>query len=252
MKLATLLLFAGLSFGQIIKVNAGGPAIDGYTDSGCGGSKWGPSNDPVMGTLTGVWQTLRYGTSFTCSYTIPNGFYFVILGLLEPNATAAGKRVFTVSVGGYTSSPFDLYAVTGTRVPYTTRMPIDPMFPALVTNGTLSIQFKASVGNAVVSFIEVWPVPFGSPTSGTVGPQGPAGPAGPTGATGAQGPPGPQGPIGPIGPAGTGTATLLQCQGPLATSDCTGLLYTQVNGVSLLGAPSPAGFTPDARWTPVP
>lgn len=133
-------------------MNIGGPAVGNYVaDFGCSGTLWGPANDPNMGNQSGVYQTLRYGPAFTASYVTSNGFYIVNLLFLEPNKTGPGQRRFTIMVNGLLTQVIDLFALAGLMVPYTLTV------PAIVTNGNLSMQFTATVGNAVLSGIEIQP-----------------------------------------------------------------------------------------------
>ncbi len=146
MKLPPFLLLASLCAAQ-----SGSYLTDQFFS---GGAVWGPSNDPAMGTQSGVYQTLRYGTSF--SYTIPlasQGLTSVSVLLMEPNKTGPGQRVFTVTVNGHQSPPLDLFALTGGKlVPYE----VDFLFVAV---GQVTVSLNASIGNAVVSAIVVLPPP---------------------------------------------------------------------------------------------
>ena len=107
------------------------------------------TSDPTL------YQTERYG-NFSYSIPLANGNYSVTLKFAEIYWTAAGKRVFNVSVQGIqVISNLDIYAQAGKDVAY------DITIPVSVTNGTLSITFTSVVDNAKVSAIEV--------TSGTTG-----------------------------------------------------------------------------------
>lgn len=106
--------------------------------------------DPTMGA--GIWGTLRYAPSFAYDIPVTNGFYNVKFDLLEPNKTAAGQRVFTISVNGTTSDAIDIFALTKAI-----NVQTSVQLMAIVGNGHLRITFQASIGNAVVSAIEVSP-----------------------------------------------------------------------------------------------
>jgi beta-galactosidase len=88
------------------------------------------------------------------SYDIPldNGTYSVTLGFLEPGkATAVGGRVFSVDANGVTVLPdLDVLAAAGAY-----RTVITRTFPVTVTGGRLKLDFKPSVGEAVVSNISI-------------------------------------------------------------------------------------------------
>lgn len=106
--------------------------------------------DPGMGT--GIWGTLRFAPTFSYDIAVPNGFYSLKFDLLEPNKTGPSQRVFTISVNGTTSDPIDIFA---TAKAINVGIQYDMM--SVVGNGHLRITFQASVGNAVVSAIEITP-----------------------------------------------------------------------------------------------
>jgi hypothetical protein len=98
---------------------------------------------------------LRYGSSFSYNIPLANGMYSVWMTLTEPNKTAAGQRVFTITANGQTSAPLDVFTLAGgVNKPY-----VFPML-AFVGAGVLHLQFAATAGNAIVSEIFVSPLPF--------------------------------------------------------------------------------------------
>ena len=112
-----------------------------------GGAFW---SDPAMGA--GIWSTLRYAPAFSYDIPIPNGFYTVKLDMLEPNKTAAGQRVFTITANGIQSDPIDLFKITGAINAQTSITQL-----VMVGNGHLRIAFQATAGNAVVTALEITP-----------------------------------------------------------------------------------------------
>ncbi len=147
-----LLLCLPLS-AQNILVNSGGPATGNFTaDTGCnGGAAWGPAQQPSMAALADVYQTLRYGPNFTCSYPVASaGLYAVTILLLEPNKTAIGQRVFTITINGQQTAPLDLFALTGGQM---IAYEVDAGW--IVADSLITVSFRASVGNAVVSAIMI-------------------------------------------------------------------------------------------------
>jgi beta-galactosidase len=98
-----------------------------------------------------LFSNVRRGTF---SYDIPldNGTYSVTLGFLEPGkATAVGGRVFSVDANGVTVlAKLDVLAAAGAY-----RTVITRTFPVTVTSGRLKLDFKPSVGEAVVSNIAI-------------------------------------------------------------------------------------------------
>jgi len=144
MRLFAWLLMATLAAtGQAI--DAGGTTDANYT----GGLVWNPTVAGYVYLGAIPWEDLRYGQSFSYSIPEPNGLYMVELWLMEPNKTAAGQRIFTVSANGSSSAPLDLFKLAGLRTRYLVKL-----FTA-VNNGVLRLDFRASVGNAVVSNIVV-------------------------------------------------------------------------------------------------
>jgi Malectin domain len=96
---------------------------------------------------------LRYGTSFGYNIPVPNGWYNVSLTLVEPNATVARQRQFTVTVNGQTTDSIDVFSLAGAdNVAYTYSL------QALAGAGYVKLQFQGVVGNAIVSEIIVTPM----------------------------------------------------------------------------------------------
>jgi hypothetical protein len=83
-----------------------------------------------------LYQSERFGT-FSYNFTVPNGNYNVLLKFAEIYWTAAGQRMFNVTINGnQVLTNFDIIAATG--APLTA---IDKVFPVTVTNGAITIQF---------------------------------------------------------------------------------------------------------------
>jgi hypothetical protein len=146
---------------QSLFINAGGPALppdptnttyqaDQYFN---GGVAW---VDATMGA--GIWQTLRYAPQFSYDIPVPNGFYNVKLDLSEPNKTGPSQRIFTITANGIQSDPIDIFKQTGAiNVQMSTTLLV------MVGSGHLRLNFQATLGNAVVSAIEVTPSGPGAP-----------------------------------------------------------------------------------------
>ena len=141
-----------------------------------GGAAWTQINQPALAGLPIPYRTLRYSSppGAPISYTLAliPGSYTVVLKFIEPNATAAGARVFTAavasgtqpavgsagqivtsSVSGAALPNLDLFAVAGTLGPY------DVTIPITVTTGGLVVILTPTHGNAVLSGIQVDEVP---------------------------------------------------------------------------------------------
>jgi len=141
-----------------VRINSGGPA---YTDSL--GQKWTADTGytgggPYSATKTianttdpTLYQTSRYGASFSYAIHAPAGTYAVTLKFAELYWTAAGKRVFNVTINGTkVLSNFDIFAAAGG-----TLKAIDETFKVTST-GTITIQFTTgTAGNPLVNAIQV-------------------------------------------------------------------------------------------------
>src|SRR5208282_3026609 len=114
-----------------------------------GGTK-GSTTAAITGTSDPtLYQTERYG-NFSYSIPLADGSYNVTLKFAEIYWTAAGKRIFNVSMQGtQVISDLDIYSKVGKNAAY------DVTIPVTVTNGVLSISFTSVVDNAKVSAIAV-------------------------------------------------------------------------------------------------
>lgn len=152
MKTVLLLALAACASAQIV-IDAAGPGDFGFSNS----SVWALGTPGYEDLGAPPWATLRYSPNFSYSIPVPNGFYVVDLGLMEPNKTGPGQRVFTVTANGSASAPLDLFKLSGLKQQYTLTM------FATVNTGILKLDFRATLGNAVVSSISVRP--FASSTN---------------------------------------------------------------------------------------
>ena len=112
------------------------------------------TSDPAL------YQSERYG-NFSYNIPLANGSYTVTLKFAEIYWTAAGERIFKVSMQGtQVISGLDIYAQVGKDAAY------DLSFPVIVTNGTLNITFTSVVDNAKVSAILITPASTTQPIIG--------------------------------------------------------------------------------------
>ncbi|RJG14460.1 malectin domain-containing carbohydrate-binding protein, partial [Massilia cavernae] len=97
------------------------------------------------------WATVRLG-AFGYDIPVANGSYQVTLGFLEPSTKAAvGSRVFNVDANGVNQiANLDIMQAAGAHSTAVTRS-----FKVAVTDGRLKLDFKPSVGEAVVSNLTV-------------------------------------------------------------------------------------------------
>ncbi|WP_309091283.1 malectin, partial [Phenylobacterium sp.] len=100
-----------------------------------------------------VYQTERYGSSFSYAVPLANGSYSVKLQFAELYHGAAGQRVFDVSAeGALVLDNLDIFAQAGGKF-----IAKDFVIPVSVTDGVLNLQFAASVDMAKIDAIVVTP-----------------------------------------------------------------------------------------------
>ena len=142
----------------VFAANAGGPqytspssGVNYQADADYSGGYSASTAAAITGTSDPtLYQTERYGSNFSYNIPLANGNYTVTLKFAEIYWTAAGKRIFNVSMQGtQVISKLDIYAQVGKNVAY------DLSFPVSVTNGTLNIAFTTVADNAKVSAIEI-------------------------------------------------------------------------------------------------
>jgi hypothetical protein len=142
-----------------IRVNAGGAS---YTDSQgnvwsadagfSGVATWSVSN-PISNTTTpALYQSCRYGNSFSYQFAAPNGTYTAVLKFAEISQTAAGKRVFDVAINGVqVLTNFDVFASAGGEF-----IALDKSFPVTVTNGQIDIQFNTTgINSPLINALQI-------------------------------------------------------------------------------------------------
>jgi hypothetical protein len=138
-------------------INCGGTA---YLDSV--GQSWsadkyftGGTTKIYSATVSGtadpkLYQSERFGKTLSYQIPVANGNYEVTLDFAEMYWSAAGKRVFDVSIQGQTIlQDFDIWALAGAHAA------VQRTFVVAVTNGTLSIGATATVDNATFSAIQI-------------------------------------------------------------------------------------------------
>lgn len=118
------------------------------------GAVWTAANQANMATMAVPYRTLRYsspvGAPVSYRIHLPSAEYSVTLKFTEPNKTAAGTRQFTLQLQGSAVAALDLVAAIGTMKPW------DLTYRAVVNNdGLLMIDLVPSIGNAVISGIQV-------------------------------------------------------------------------------------------------
>lgn len=103
------------------------------------------TSDPTL------YQTSRYGASFSYGISAPAGTYAVTLKFAELYWTAAGRRVFNVAINGTAVlSSFDIFAAAGGAL-----KAVDKTF-TVTSGGTITVQFtQGSAGNPLVNAVQV-------------------------------------------------------------------------------------------------
>lgn len=140
-----------------IYVNSGGGNVSS------GGLTWGADNgftggstytnpSPVAGTtIPALYETLRYGSTFSYQFAVPNGVRTVKLRFAETFFTQRGSRVFNVAINGQTVlSNFDIVAAAGAAETAT-----DRQFNVTVVDGKLNIDFTSISNYAQVNAIDI-------------------------------------------------------------------------------------------------
>ncbi len=109
-----------------------------------------------------LYQSQRYGTSFSYSFPVPAGNYQVTLKFAETYWTVAGQRVFNASINSSTVlSNFDIFATAGGQ-----NIALDKTFSNITpVNGVITINFgPVSADNACIQAIQIIPQPAATAT----------------------------------------------------------------------------------------
>ena len=143
----------------LVRTNAGGAAYTGsdgrvwQTDTGFSGGTPASTTAMIGGTPDPtLYQSERYGKTFSYAFSVSNGSYTVVLKFAEIFWSSPGERVFNVTINGQqVLSNFDILA----NVPKNTAL--DRSFTTNVTNGTLTISLTTVADNAKISAVEILP-----------------------------------------------------------------------------------------------
>src|ERR1700682_2198466 len=114
-----------------------------------GGTNYSVPGSPVP------YSSLRYTAStMTYNFTVAPGSYSIILKFLEPRAAqTAGLRVFSVTINGVVALPsLDVFVSAGGALKPWDSGPLPAVAGA---DGRIVLTFAASVGNSVVSGVEL-------------------------------------------------------------------------------------------------
>ncbi|MDJ1498094.1 malectin domain-containing carbohydrate-binding protein [Cytophagaceae bacterium DM2B3-1] len=111
----------------------------------------------IAGTTEDViYKSMRSGDSFAYYIPVANGRYQVELNFAELYFTQVGERVFSVNIeGGKTELVnFDVIAQAGGK-----NRAVSRSFPISVTDENLAIIFSSQVSKAMISAIQITPIP---------------------------------------------------------------------------------------------
>jgi Malectin domain len=151
-----------------VRIDCGGGV---YTDSL--GQVWAADNSFVGGSVKSypsskfvagteddkLFQSERFGRTLVYQIPMANGAYDVTLNFAEMYWSAAGKRVFSLSLEGQTViQDLDIWATVGQYAA------LQRTFAVTVADGVLDIVGNASIDNAQLAAIEVKPSADPTPT----------------------------------------------------------------------------------------
>ena len=155
--LALLLVVSTGAWGSVVfSINSGGgqytdaSGVVYQADTDYSGGYPASTTAAITGTADpALYQSERYG-NFSYNIPLANGNYTVTLKFAEIYWTAAGHRIFDVSMQGtQVISNLDIFALAGKDGAY------DVSIPVSVTNGTLNIAFTSVADYAKISAIKV-------------------------------------------------------------------------------------------------
>ncbi len=146
----------------LIRINSGGPevTINGVVwsaDEHYGGGSVVETDHEIDGTIADeIYQTQRQDSYFNYAIPLPEGNYQLRLHFAEiENITAAGERTFIADIEKQRLlENFDVVDEAGG--PFTALV---KTFEIPVTDGNLNIVFRKQADFAIISAIEVYPVP---------------------------------------------------------------------------------------------
>jgi len=145
-----------------LRINAGGtPYTDLETNQwsaneGFTGGVNFSSQNAIAGTEDDLlYQTERFGDQFAYNLAVENGSYDVTLKFAEVFFNQAGQRVFDVSAEDEVIlDDFDIFNESGGK-----NIAVDRTFTVDINDGSLNLDFLASLDKAKVSAIEIKPTP---------------------------------------------------------------------------------------------
>ncbi len=158
---------------SVIKlINSGGNNVNfgGQTwvaDVNFSGGSGYTNNTAIAGTTNdAIYQTERYGNTFSYAIPLANGTYNVKLHFAELYFTSSNQRVFNVNIenGKGILTNYDIFSKAGAKAAKIEEFP-----SIILTDGTLNINFSSVTNNAKISAIEISSVvaSCNAPTTGS-------------------------------------------------------------------------------------
>lgn len=161
--IATFIFWAQILAAQGIQIDSGYAAGSYTAPNGTlwqtdqystGGDGLYTSNAIQNTTDPALYRTARYGLYSNFGYQIPtaNGIYNVTLKFAEIRYSAAGERVFNITINGTeVLTNFDILSHTSLNTA------LDETFPVSVANGLIDIEFIGVVNGGIVNAIQIQP-----------------------------------------------------------------------------------------------
>ncbi|MDJ1498093.1 malectin domain-containing carbohydrate-binding protein [Cytophagaceae bacterium DM2B3-1] len=116
-----------------------------------------PNSGDIAGTTNDiVYQTIRSGDSFSYHIPITNGSYQVTLNFAEVYFTEHNRRSFSVNIESGVPEMIQFDAVTAAGG---ANRAVSRYFPVTVNDGILSIVFTSWISKAMISAIQITPIP---------------------------------------------------------------------------------------------
>ena len=143
-----------------IRIDSGsfGPYVDSLGQTWASDQSWsGDSTALLRGNAIAntadptLYQSERYGATFSYTFGVPNDTYNVRLKFAELHWTGTGQRVFNVAINGTTVlSSFDIFSQAGGA-----NIALDKDFKVVVAAAAITISFTSTTDNAKIDAIEI-------------------------------------------------------------------------------------------------
>lgn len=142
---------------SVVRINTGGNAYTDkagivWTTDSCTAGTTSTSTAQIAGTDDdALYQSIRYGSSFTCPITADNGDYTLRLHFAETYWTQVGQRPIDVLVDGTKKATIDILANAAQKTAYVHAQPVT------VSGGKLTLTLTGAKNVAILSALELLP-----------------------------------------------------------------------------------------------